>query len=126
MDRYDPLQAPDADEWLALDEAERLALVERYHHRARVDVANLRAHAAFHVVVENQAALGDDTPARRTLARLMKEGLDRHEAVHAVAATLAGHMADLSRTGSPPSDPNAAYSAALEKLTVASWRKAFG
>jgi hypothetical protein len=63
---------------------------------------------------------------RRTLERLVEEGVDRHEAIHAVAAALSRHMSDLVRSASPPSDPNAAYFAALEKLTVESWRKDYG
>jgi thioesterase domain-containing protein len=118
MDRYDPLAAPAAEEWLDLDESERVALVESHHRRARIPLANLRAHATFHAIVESQAALGDETPVRRTLARLMKEGVDRHEAIHAVAAALAEHMSDLVHSASPPSDPNVSYFAALEKLTV--------
>jgi thioesterase domain-containing protein len=126
MERYNPLEAPASEEWLDLDESERIALVERYHRRARAVLPNLRAHATFHAIVENQAALGDETPVRRTLARLMKEGLDRHEAIHAVMATLSEHMFDLFRSASPPSDPNASYYAALEKLTIESWRKNYG
>ena len=126
MDRYNPLEAPASEEWLDLDESERIALVERYHRRARIPLPNLKAHATFHVIVENQAALGDETPVRRTLARLVEEGVDRHEAIHAVAAALSEHVYDLVRAASPPSDPNASYYAALEKLTVKSWRKDFG
>lgn len=123
MDRYDPLAAPASQEWLDLDESERIALVESHHRRARTVLANLTAHATFHAIVESQAALDDETPVRRTLARLMKEGVDRHEAIHAVAAALAEHMSDLVHSASPPSDPKASYFAALEKLTVESWRK---
>jgi thioesterase domain-containing protein len=126
MERYDPLQAPASKEWLELDESERIALIESYHHRTRAVLPDLRAHATFQAIVENQAALGDETPVRRTLARLMEEGVDRHEAIHAVVATLAEHVFDLVRAPSPPSDPNASYFAALEKLTVESWRKNYG
>ena len=126
MDRYDPLAAPASEQWLALDESERIALVESYHRRARAVLPNRTAHATFHAIVENQAALGDETPVRRTLARLVEEGVDRHEAIHAVAAALAEHMFDLFRAASPPSNPNASYFAALEKLTVESWRKTYG
>jgi hypothetical protein len=126
MERYNPLEAPVLEEWLDLDESERIALVERYHRHARIPLPNLKAHATFHAIVENQAALGDETPVRRTLARLVEEGVDRHEAIHAVAATLTEHMSDLFRSATPPSDPNASYFAALEKLTVESWRKTYG
>ena len=127
MNLYNPLEAPDPKEWLALSESQRIALVQEYHRRARVQLPNIRVHAAFHAIVENQAALGDETPVQRTLARLMKEGVDRHEAIHAVASKLAVHMNDLLRNAAKPSsDPNAPYFAALEKLTIKSWRKEFG
>jgi hypothetical protein len=40
-------------------------------------------------IAEDQIALGDEIPARRTLVRLMEEGLDRHEAIHAIDSALA-------------------------------------
>ncbi len=126
MECYNPLEAPTSEEWLEMDESERIALVESYHRHARIPLPDLRMHATFHAIVENQAALGDETPVRRTLARLVEEGVDRHEAIHAVAATLSEHMSDLVRSASPPSDPNASYFAALEKLTIESWRKNYG
>ncbi len=124
MERYDPLTAPAAEAWLALSETDRLALVEAYHRKARVRVPNMNLHATLHAVVENQAALGEETPVRRTLARLVDEGMDRHEAVHAVATTFTAVMSNLvSRSNS---DPNAAYFAALENLTRESYRRDFG
>src|SRR5438132_12245991 len=72
--RYDPQHARDPEAWLALDEAERTALVLQYHRRARVRLPNARLHATIHVVVENQVALGDEIPVRRTLERLRAEG----------------------------------------------------
>jgi hypothetical protein len=126
MKRYDPLEAPAAEEWLAMSESQRLAFIEDYHRRARIRLPNIAVHASFHVIVENQAALGDETPVRRTLARLMKEGVDRHEAIHAVASTLTAHMTALLRNPKASSDPNAPYFAALEKPTIKSWRKEFG
>ena len=125
MKRYDPLEVPAPEEWLDITEAERLRLVEGYHRHARIRLPNAVAHATLHVVVENQAALGDEIPVHRTLDRLMKEGIDRHEAIHAVASVLAEHMSDLIRSGPSQSDPNAAYYAALEKLTVESWRQTY-
>ena len=126
LKRYNPLEAPAAEEWLAIDETKRRALVEAYHRRARIPLPNMAAHATFHVIVENRAALGEETPVQRTLARLMDEGVDRHEAIHAVASKLAAHMNALLRNAKPSSDPNAPYFAALEKLTIKSWRKEFG
>ena len=125
LERYDPLRAPASQEWLDMGELSRIALVENYHRRAGIPLPNARLHATFHVIVENQAALGDETPAAKTLERLMNEGVDRHEAIHAVASVLSDHITDVL-SGSSLSDPHAPYYAALEKLTVESWRRDYG
>src|SRR6266478_8172331 len=118
--RYDPHHAPDPEAWLALDEGERTELVLQYHRRARVRLPNARLHATIHVVVENQVALGDEIPVRRTLERLRTEGLDRHDAVHAVGSVLAKRIYDLLKEGLPAGDPNEPYWAELESLTARS------
>lgn len=74
IDRYDPLEAPDPQQWLALDESERIDLAERYHRDAGIRVPDHTAHAMIHAVVESQIALGDELPVERTLRRLMAEG----------------------------------------------------
>jgi hypothetical protein len=58
--QYDPLEAPEPEEWLAIDEAERIQLAQDYHRHARVRLPNEKLHAVFHVIVENQIALGDE------------------------------------------------------------------
>lgn len=121
--RYDPEAAPDAARWQELDEDEQIMLVEAYHRRAGVELANTRVHAVMHVVIENQVAEGDELPVRRAIERLMGEGLDRHEAVHAVASVLAAHLNDTLKAGAAN---NAAYNAAVERLTAESWRAEFG
>jgi hypothetical protein len=123
IDRYDPLEAPDPQQWLALDESERIDLVEDYHRDAGIRLPNLKAHATLQAVVENQIALGDEVPVGRTLERLMAEGLDRHDALHAIGMELAVHMNDLLRKGEAGPDPNQPYYDALEQLTAESWRR---
>jgi hypothetical protein len=78
--QYDAIEQPDPEIWLELDETERVDLVIDYHRRIGVQLESLELHAMAHVVVENQAALGEATPVPETLERLMDEGLDRHEA----------------------------------------------
>jgi hypothetical protein len=126
MQSYDPLKAPTPAEWLALSETERMALVEAYHKKARFSAPNMKLHVTYHAIVETQAAMGDETPVRRTLARLMGEGVDRRQAVHAVASELAWHVSNVVRSRASGADPNAPYFAALEKLTIKSWRRDFG
>jgi hypothetical protein len=119
--KYDPLEAPELEEWLTIDEAERIQLARDYHRRARVRLPNERLHAVFHVVVEYQIALGDEIPVQSTLQRLMAEGLDRHEAIHAIASVLPEFMHDLVNNPGSNTEPNQAYFAALQRLTAEGW-----
>ena len=123
MQHYDPLEAPAPEEWLALDEQERIDLVRDYHRRARIRLSNAKVHATFHAIVETQIALADETPARRTAQRLVDEGLDRHEAIHAIGSVLAGFIHDLLKAPESYTEPNAPYFAALERLTAEDWRR---
>jgi hypothetical protein len=123
MQPYDPLEAPDPEEWLALDEQERIDLVLNYHRKARIRLPNAKVHAIVHAMVETQIALEDETPARRTAQRLMDEGLDRHEAIHAIGWVLIEFMSDLMDEPESRAEPNAPYFAALERLTVEDWRR---
>jgi hypothetical protein len=125
MNRYDPSQAPDPVEWLDVDEQERLDRVERYHRRARIDLPNCTLHATIHVAVENQLA-ADYEPAVRALARLMKEGLSRHDAVHAIGSLVAEQIYDLLKLKDSPEALRARYYAALERLNAAQWRDGSG
>ena len=121
MERYNPDKPIDPEEWMALDEGQRDYLVEQYHRKKRIKMPNLRMHAMFHVVVENQVALGGEIPAQKTLARLMREGVSRHDGVHAIASVMAAHMFDLIKHGPKSEDSNADYYRQLEKLTAEAW-----
>jgi DNA-binding MarR family transcriptional regulator len=67
-------------------------------------------------------ALGDSFPARAVLLRLMEEGLDRHEAVHAIGLVLSEQLfAALREEGD--ADINKQYVEKLNRLTAESWRK---
>ena len=119
---YDALVAPDPAAWLALDEGERTHLVLAYHQREGANASRADAHAVAHTIIETQLAEGLPA-ARDALARLLSEGLDRHDAVHALAAVLMEHMSNLMNRRVPAGDPNAPYFAALEKLTAATWQR---
>jgi hypothetical protein len=75
-----------------------------------------------HVVVENQVALGEATPVPATLNRLMQEGLDRHEAIHAIGSILMSIVFDVFEEPAVGGDINARYSRELATLTAAGWR----
>ncbi len=123
MERYDPEMPPAPEVWLALDEDERVLLVKEFHRRSRERAPNAVLHASMHVVVENQIAMGESPPVTETLERLISEGLDRHDAIHAVASVLAEHMYTLmKKPGDVPGDPNQPYYDGLSRLTADDWR----
>lgn len=123
MQRYDALEAPEPEEWLALDEKERIDLARDYHRIAGISVPNATLHATLHAIVEAQIALGEETPARRTAQRLMDEGLDRHATIHAIAMVLVEFMLDPKSAPKLGADSNAPYFSALERLTAEDWRR---
>ena len=121
--RYDPYREPERDEWLATDEGERTELVRTYHKRKGVALPNALLHAAIHVTVENQIALGDEMPVKRKLSDLLREGLDRHDAIHAIGSVLAEHIYLIMKGELQEEDPNPKYLEALSQLTAKSWRE---
>jgi hypothetical protein len=123
--RYDPTVPPQPTEWLALDEAEQIALVEKYHRRAGIDLPNATLHALIHTTVERQLAAKLPSVVR-ALQRLQAEGLDRHDAIHAIGAVLAEHMRQLMIGELNVPDPNPICFAALDRLSAASWRHEYG
>ena len=123
MLEYDPLVEPDPAAWLAQDEQERIVLVEAYHLDEDVKLPNLKVHAVLHVVVENQIAEGDGLPVRRKVEELMAQGLDRHDAIHAIGSVLIVHLSNLISGARSGPNPNEAYFAELERLTADSWQR---
>jgi uncharacterized protein len=79
-------------------------------------------HAVIHLIVENQLAMPDQDVVRDALSRLCNEGLERHEALHAVGSVVAEHMVDLARGGRATSGGTAEYHAKLAELSAARWR----
>jgi hypothetical protein len=120
MREYDPNASLDPEQWDLLNEDEKLALVQQYHERFDSDLPDMDLHSLVHTIVENQIALGTKFPVAATLARLEREGLDRHDAIHAIASTLVNHLHEILG-GSHTKDINEQYCEALSKLTAESW-----
>jgi len=120
MEMYDPNQQPCPDDWKSLDEAERIELVMTYHTMAGVEVPDEHLHAVVHVIVENQIALGAETPVKATLDRLMSEGLDRHDAIHAIGSVLLNRVYELLSNGGNVRG-NEEYFEELKQLSAADW-----
>jgi len=120
LNRYDPNQAPPPQEWLVLNEQLRIQCAEDYHRAAGVEVPNLKAHAVFHAIVENQIAEGV-AAVGRAMDRLIGEGLSRHEAIHAIASVLAEHLHELFNAKAGENRTAANYTAAVDRLTARRW-----
>jgi hypothetical protein len=99
-----------------------MQLVTRYHRRQRIRLPNETIHAVMHVIVENQVALGDSFPAKAVLIRLMKEGLDRHEAIHAIGSVLSEKLFAVMSGEEVKGDINADYVEQLKSMSAESWR----
>ena len=122
MDSYNPEHAPVGNEWLEIDEDERLTLVEQYYRDARIRLPKSarRVHATMHTIVENQLALNDE-PVVKALDRLMREGLTRHDALHAIGCLVSEQIYDILKHNETPDASKARYYAAIEQLTAAAW-----
>lgn len=118
--RYAPHKPPQQPWWSNLSEGEQIDAVLEHHRKAGVQIPSIKLHAATHVIVENQVLLGDETPVASTLDRLLKEGLSRHDAIHAIGSVLAPLMVELME-GEIRSDPNLIYYSQLRDLTAESW-----
>lgn len=116
---YDPSIAPDPAEWLALDESDRTALVEKYHRNARETAGSMTLHATLHAIVENQIALNDPPEVAQKLRSLVAGGLDRHPALHVLGTAVAEMIVGASKgqTG----DPVRRYICLVRRLTVKKW-----
>ena len=124
MSRYDPDRAPNPEEWLDTDEQERIDAVLRYHRKTKVRIPHEKMHATIHAVVESQLAVGFPASVR-ALERLMKEGLSRHDAIHAIGCAVADLMHG-AMSGQITSDAPEHLTRALDKLTKAEWHRQYG
>jgi hypothetical protein len=95
-----------------------IELVRQYHRTEDIDVPNEDLHYALHTAVENQAAMEGQTPVADVLRRLQEDGLDRHQAVHAVAGVLVRYLVgeDAGR-----GDAGAAYFDEVRALPAQDW-----
>jgi hypothetical protein len=120
---YDPDSAPNPGDWLALSESERIRLVQSFHVSARIKTPSMKAHAAFHAVVENQIATGFG-PSCRAAERLQKEGLSRHDAIHAIGFIVAKflHESVTKPSSEPVETMQGRMNAAIEAPSASQWK----
>ncbi len=116
--RYDPVIGPDPTEWLELDDGERVVAVRQYHKRAKQRAGSPQLHAIIHVTVETQLAEGHPD-VKAAFERLSREGLDRHDVVHAIGSVLAGEIYGVMKS-QRPHDPQE-YAKKLKAFTAEAW-----
>lgn len=95
-------------------------MVMNYHIACGDMMDNVNVHSIFHTVIENQIEMGDEHPTKATLERLMREGLDCHDSIHAIASVLANHVWKIGKK-KMKGDVNKIYMKAMEKLTAQKW-----
>ncbi len=120
--KYDPQVAPDAETWLGMGEEAQISIVREYHKTCAPERLKEDLHAAFHVMIENQLAQNEE-PVQETLERLTKDGLDRHEAIHAMCAVLIEHKYDIVHRGSTGSNAKEMYYQDLARLVASEWKR---
>ncbi len=126
IEEYDPLKAPDPEQWLETDEEERHYLIHEYHENAGIEIPGMLMHTTIHTVVENQIAMGDETLVPATLQRLIDEGLDRHQALHAIGTVLIERLQNAMSDEGTKKNITRDYYRKLKKLTARKWRRMGG
>ena len=118
-----PTSAPIPRIGLRSRRRERLRQAKDYHRRYDALLAEPEIHAAVHVVIENQIAMGDETPACEALERLMAEGLTRHEAVHALGSVFTEMIVAAANDKEAEGSHADAYNDAIARITAEDWRR---
>ncbi len=125
LDTYNPLIEPNKDEWLESSEYDRIDAVREFHENSDDDKFEendaLSIHSTLHVIVENQLAMGVEL-IPETIAKLTRQGLDRHEAIHAIGAIISEDIFYIVRGVKTDFSPKQ-YRRKLEKITAKRWRK---
>jgi hypothetical protein len=123
MISYDPAVQPNIEEWLQATDDEKNTVVREFHEENDEDLDDeaLAIHAALHVIVENQLAMGVEL-VPEAVAKLTRQGLSRHETIHAIGAILAEDVFAIARGDKSEFSPKQ-YRRKLEKITAKRWRK---
>jgi hypothetical protein len=120
--KYNPYKPPDPESWLELPESDRINAILAYHlNDEKLDFEGLNLHCIIQCTVENQAAMGNETPVQQTLERLMKEGLDRHEAVHAIGSVLGKYIWKIGKKKISGENINELYFEDLRHFSAQKW-----
>ncbi len=122
VETYDAATPPEALAWLEMGEEARIQLVVDYHTSIGDVGDNARTHCLLHVIIENQIAMGGAMePVRERMRQLMAQGLDRHNALHALCYVLIRHMNWIAMSNIK-GDQDARYFREIRRMTAQKWR----
>jgi len=123
MDTYNPSKPLVPQTWLALDEATQITLVQSYHESIEHELTDeaLSVHCSLHVIVENQLAMEVEY-IPETIAKLTRQGLERHEAIHAIGAIILDDVFAIARGDTQEFSPSKNRKK-LAKITAKRWLK---
>ncbi|WP_163373043.1 hypothetical protein [Endozoicomonas acroporae] len=124
MKYYNPDKPLNVSEWLVLDDEQRKILVSNFHLSTEEEFQDdgaLTMLSYMHVVVENQIATNVDLVSE-TVTKLVRQGLSRHEALHAISAIIVEDIFDMLKGTKSEFCPKK-YRRKLEKITAKRWRK---
>lgn len=124
---YDPDNWPHPDWWDRMGMSERIQAVAEYHQahngfNGSNTAINEHLHAIAHVMVENLLMSGRRSMLRPVLEKLMRQGLTRHQAIHAIASVIFDHVTEELRDGKH-CDRMATYLAKLEQVDAIAWAR---
>ena len=120
MIKYNANSVPVPEEWLALEEEARVKLIQEYlEESGDFTGENAHLHACMQAIVENQIAADDPPATAQAVKRLMKEGLERQNALHAVAYALNNELFFMHKNGKEFSTTR--YRTNLNKLSARKW-----
>jgi len=86
------------------------------------DGVNPILHVIIHQTVENQLAAKDPPVVHETLERLVRSGLSRHEAIHAIGSVLSVEMWEILKEERPFEEER--YERGLQQLDAREWAPA--
>jgi len=122
MKEYDALIEPESEKWLKLSEENRIAIIESYvrNHEKTIEEEAFLLHSSIHMVVENQLAENIES-TKEAYNRLLRQGLNRHEAIHAIGAVVTEDIYDMLKNKKTFNHEK--YKNRLRKLTAKKWKK---
>jgi len=86
------------------------------------DGVNPILHVTIHQTIENQLAAKDPPVVHETLERLMRSGLSRHEAIHAIGSVLSVEIWEILKDERPFDEEK--YERGLRQLSAREWAPA--